>query len=229
MRRIAIAAVLGTLVAWPATLPADQTTSGAVIQSTEVLQSPRGVHIVYAARAADGLPAPPFLNRLVIDFPPGGGLHTARFPRCWIARLQAKGPSACAPRSRIGSGAIVGKSELYPKGVDSTVRIFNGVAIGSTRRVLLIHVRPELGPDLVLVGKWRGTAREGLRLELLYPTIRILAGVPPEPSPTRISLNFGPRAGEVRYLRAPCHGVYEATAYYGDGSVVTSADRSRRG
>jgi hypothetical protein len=226
MRRIAMAVVLGALVAWPATLPADDTTSGPVIQSLEVVSNPTGGDITFRVRRADGT-APPLLTRLVLDLPRGTGLHAQRFPRCDLARIQAKGPSACTSGARVGTGALVARSDIVPKRVGSEATLFNGEGLESARRVLLMHVRPELGPTFVLVGKWRGSSRAGLRLDLAYPTIRILAGIPPEPSPSRISLSFGARRGDSSYLRAPCRGVYGATAYYVDGSVVKSSDRAR--
>jgi hypothetical protein len=224
MRGIAMVVVLGAVVVWPAALPADQTTSGEVVQSTEVVGDPSGTDVTFRVRRADGA-VPPLLTRLVFKLPRGARLHTAVFPRCGLARIQAKGPSACASRARVGTGEVVARSELFPAAVGSKATLFNGGRFESARRVLLIHVQPERGPSFVLVGKWKGSARDGLRLDLAYPTVRILAG-PPEPAPSRISLTFGARRGRVSYLQVRCHGVYETTGHYADGSVITSSDRA---
>jgi hypothetical protein len=163
----------------------------------------------------------------VLDFPRDTTLHSRLFPRCGLARLEAKGPSGCPPRARVGSGVIVAMSPLEPKRVDATVTAFNGVSPnGRFRRALLVHVRPEVGPQFVLVAAWKGNARN-LRLDLAWPPpIEILAGVPPDPAPTRISLSLDAKRGTATYIAARCRGEHQATGHYADGSVVTSTARS---
>jgi hypothetical protein len=228
MRRIAMAVVLGALVVWPATLPADDTTSGAVIQSTEVFHSPRGVHILYAARSADNAPVTPLLNRLVLEFPPGVRLNKERFPSCDVAELQANGPAGCRPRARVGSGSVRGYlSSLFPPEIGGTLTIFNGpTSRDPYRRLLLIHVRPKLGPAFVMVGKWNGNRREGMRVDFGFPiTIPEIE----QPSLNRFLFRFSARRGRHLFLRVPCPATFKTTAYYATGAVVTSSDRARCG
>jgi hypothetical protein len=219
--------VAAAIVVWPGALGADETTSAGLVQSTEVVGGPHGVAITQKVRRADGqLPAA--LSELEITFPMGTRLNTGSFPRCSLAKLQTKGLSGCVPGSRIGSGIVRAQVPFrFPHEFAGTVRIFNGTGIArfAARRSLLVHVRMQAGPDLVFVGRWTGTTRDGRQL-----LVRLPRGANPLVQPdsfVRLSFRLRARRGDVSFLRAPCPRRYEATAHYGDGSVVTTSDRAR--
>jgi len=226
VRKLAVILAFAGLAVWPGVPAAHDTLSAGLIQSTEVTAQRHGVDLLFAVRRVDG-GVPPSLTRLVVEFPPRTALHARRFPRCGLARLQAKGPAGCPPRARVGSDAIVAQSPIEPKRVEETLTEFNGVPPnGRPRRVLLLHVRPEVGPRFVLVAAWKGSAH-GLRLDLAWPPpIRVLAGVPPDPAPTRMSLVLDARRGSTSYVTSGCDRVYKATSYFRDGSSLTSSAHS---
>jgi hypothetical protein len=228
MRTIAVIVFVAALAAWPSAPAADETTSGNLVQSTEVVGERHGIDITQRVRRVDaGLP--PGLNQVEIAFPPRTRLNTGAFPRCSIATLQAKGPSACAPGARVGSGIARAQVPFrFPHEFHASLRIFNGTrAKLSNRRQLLAHVRPQAGPQWVLVGRWSGSPRTGLRLTLSPPPVAIPEAVPD--SLVRLVLRIGARRGGASFLRAPCPATYGVTARYFDGSVVTSSDRARCG
>jgi hypothetical protein len=225
MRRLVLAAVLTALVAWPAALGAKETTSGVLVQSTDVVDDRDSVEVTVRVRRADGqLPSP--WTRLELAFPPGTRLNAAAFPKCSLAVLQAKGPGGCAPASRVGTG--ISRAQVpfrFPHEFAAALRAFNGTrAQRSHKRQLLVYVRPQAGPSWVLVGTWEGSRRSGLRVQFAVPLTY------PEYVPealVRLVLDIGARRGGASFLRAPCPATYEATASYIDGSVVTSSDRAR--
>ena len=202
------------------------TTSGNLVQSTEVRSSRHGVEITQRVRRADGQ-LPPGLTRVEFAFPPGTRLNAAAFPRCSSATLQAKGPSACTPRARVGSGLVRAQLPFrFPHEFSGTLRIFNGTRPKHTNgRQLLAVVRPEAGPPFVLVGLWSGSRRGGLRLTLTPPSEAIPGRTPD--ALVRLVLRIGARRGGASFLRVPCPGTYRETARYFDGTVVTSTDRAR--
>jgi len=220
-----IAAIVVPLLAWPSTLGADATTSGNLVQSTEVTSGRDGVGITHRVRRSDGQ-LPPAVTELRIDFPPGTRLNTEAFPHCVLATLQAKGPGACAPGSRVGSGTAGAQVPFrFPHVFKGSVRLFNGAPTERSKRNMFVFIRPQAGPHVVHVGRWSGDRRTGWRLVIELATIAYPEAVPD--SLVRLSLEIGARRGGFSYLRAPCPGTYRATGRYHDGNVVKSTDRAR--
>jgi hypothetical protein len=223
MRRLIPIAALTAFLVWPGVPGADQTTSAGLVQSTEVSGQRESLDITQTVRRVDGQLPPP-LTELELSFPPGTRLNAARFPRCGLAKLQARGPAGCVRRARVGSGIVrIQVPFRFPHQFAGTLRLFNGKA--GDERMLLLYMRPQAGPSSVLVGRWSGSRQAGLRSKIRVPQIAIPEAVPD--SIVRLSFRIGARRGEASFLRAPCSRRYRATARYLDGSVVTSSDRAR--
>ena len=208
--------------------PADQRTAPTgLVQSFDVFRQRHRVDFGFSVRRTDaGLPAP--LNRLVVGFPPGTRFDPWRFPECRLGRLLTRGASGCPRASRVGSGTSIGSDpSLFPQTVDAQVKVFNGErrssGLSRARRQLLIFIAPAKGPSFVLPGRWKGSRRKGLRLELAVPPTAI--EFPPPSSLTGLSFHIGKRDRGASFLRAPCPSTWNATGNYGDGSVVTTPDR----
>lgn len=220
MRRIALIGLLAALGAWPGASQADRVTRGTVIQATDVVASEQRLLLVHSVRRTNTL-LPPYLVRLELRFPPGTQVHTGGLPRCDLAALQAKGTSACPGKTRVGSASITGRTSLDPGGVGAKAAMFNGERIGS-RRTMLMFVDPELGPSFVAIGKLYRSRRAGVRMELDFPTIKTLLGLPDE-ALSDFALRF-----DTDFVRAPCPGRYRVTSHFLDGEPsLTSSDRAR--
>jgi hypothetical protein len=195
-----------------------------LIQVTDVVAQQRGVHIIHSVRQTDTL-LPPNVTRLELGFPSGTRIHPARFPRCGMARLQAKGPAGCPSRARIGSGSIVGRTGLHPGGVGARVAIVKGEAIDS-RPTVLLYIRPQLGPSFVSFGFLPRGQGSSTRIDLRFPPpIRTLAGGYPDPSLSDFSLRFN-----RDFLSAPCRSIYRVTSHFSPpAGTLTSSDRARCG
>jgi hypothetical protein len=219
MRRIALIVVLVALVSWPASAPGDRVTRGTVIQATDASVSERTVLLVHSVRRTNTL-LPPYLVRLEISVPSRTRIHTSGLPRCGLAGLQARGVAACPRRARIGSASMVGRSFL-DSNIGSKVTMFNGERIGS-RRTILMFVDPEVGPSFVAIGKLYGRQGAGVRLDLEFPTIKILAGTGPDAIMSDFALRF-----DSAFLSAPCPARYRVTSHFFYGESLTSSDRAR--
>ena len=176
MKHLAVIVVVAGLAVSPASPRADKTTSAGLVQSTEVVGDRDRLDITQQVRRADGQ-RPPGLTRLAITFPPGTRLNAARFPRCSLAKLQAKGPSACRAGSRIGFGIVhVQVPFRFPHEFTGALRVFNGTGVARFEQSLLLYVRPqEAGPSLVIPGRWTGSTRAGRQLELQMSHISLMA------------------------------------------------------
>lgn len=190
-----------------------------MIQSTDVVVSEQRLLLVHSVRRTNTL-LPPYLVRLEIRFPPGSHVRTARLPRCDIARLQAQGTGACPRRARVGSASVVGRS-VFDSLIGSKVTMFHGERVGG-RRTVLMYVDPQKGPTFVGIGKLYGSRRSGVRLDLAFPSIKILAGTGPDAVMSDLALRF-----ESGFLSAPCPAIYRVTShfFYGEPSL-TSSDRA---
>jgi hypothetical protein len=211
--------ILLTALAAAATANGERVTRGTVIQSTDVLASERNLLLIHSVRRTDTL-LPPYVVRLAIQFPRGTHVRSGRFPRCDLATLQAKGVGACPRRARIGSASMVGRSFL-DSNIGSKVTMFNGERIGS-RRTILMFVDPEVGPSFVAIGKLYGRQGAGVRLDLEFPTIKILAGTGPDAIMSDFALRF-----DSAFLSAPCPARYRVTSHFFYGESLTSSDRAR--
>jgi hypothetical protein len=218
LRRIVVIVALAGFAVWPVALHAERITRGPLIQVTDVVATPDTIHVVHSVRRTNTL-LPPALPRLELQFPPGARVHRAGVPRCGLAELQAKGPTACPRGGRVGSGSIVGRTDLYPEGVDSRVTIFNGEVLNS-RRTLLMFVRPKLGPSFVAVARLLGGREVGIRIDLVFPPFKHFESEPD------VSLSDFFFRFERAFVRASCPATYRVTSHFFDGAL-TSSDRAR--
>ena len=69
---------------------------------------------------------PPIMNRIVIRLNEGGKYNSSKFPRCQLAKLQARGPNGCPSKSKIGSGTGVGYAKpVVTDPLNAKLTIFN--------------------------------------------------------------------------------------------------------
>jgi hypothetical protein len=121
-------------------------------------------------------PQPPIMNRIVMKLP-NGKFNAKRFPRCKLAKLQARGPRGCPRRSKIGTGTGIGMARpVVTDPVNGRLTIFNGARIGG-RDTILVYVFPDLGPTFVSVGKVK-KKRNGYTLDFNIPPIKTLPSAP---------------------------------------------------
>jgi hypothetical protein len=96
---------------------------------------------------------PPIMNRVLIKLNKGGKYNSNKFPRCKLAALQARGPSGCPSKSRIGSGTGVGAAKpIVTDPVNGKLTLFNGAKTGG-KDTVFVYVFPDLGPTFVTVCK----------------------------------------------------------------------------
>ena len=108
---------------------------------------------VQIASSEPGQPQPPIMNRIVIKFNKGGKYNNAKFPRCNLASLQARGPNACPSGSKIGTGNGVGRAlPVVEDPVAAKLTLFNGSKVGG-KDTVFVYVFPDLGPTFVTVCK----------------------------------------------------------------------------
>jgi hypothetical protein len=182
--------------------------------------SKQRVLLVHSVRRTNTL-LPPYLVRLEVRFPPGSQAHTSRFARCDLAALQAKGVTACPRSARVGSATAIGRSFL-DSNIGSKVTMFSGERIRS-RPTILMYVAPEKGPTFVAIGSLSGSRRSGVRLDLAFPTIKILAGTGPDAVISDFALRF-----DTGFISAPCPARYRVTSHFFDAEPsLTSSDRAR--
>jgi hypothetical protein len=126
---------------------------------------------VQLASSEPGQPQPPIMNRIVIKFNKGGKYNFAKFPRCKLASLQAKGPNGCPSGSKIGSGTGVGRAlPVVEDPVNAKLGLFNGSKV----------VFPDLGPTFVTVCKISLKAQGSFdyTLDCSIPPIKTLPSAP---------------------------------------------------
>jgi hypothetical protein len=113
---------------------------------------PTGLNVDFTV-TEPGQPQPPILNRVVIKLNKGGKYNSSKFPRCNLATLQAKGPTGCPGKSKIGSGTGVGRAlPVVEDPVNGKLTLFNGSKVGG-KDAVLVYVFPDLGPTFVVVCK----------------------------------------------------------------------------
>jgi hypothetical protein len=115
-------------------------------------------------------PQPPVMNRVQIKFPVGGKWNGAKFPKCKLAVLQARGPSGCPAGSKYGSGTGSGYARpVVGDIVRAKLTVFNGGG-----KEIYVYVFPDLGPTFVTVCKIVG----GYNLDCNIPPIKTLPSAP---------------------------------------------------
>ena len=94
---------------------------------------------------------PPPQNRQVIRLQKGGKFGGKYFARCKLAALQAKGPSACPSKSKIGTGVGTGSAKPILDSVSAKLTLFNGEKKGG-KDTVYVFTLPDVGPTFVVVG-----------------------------------------------------------------------------
>ena len=175
-----------------------------------------------------GQPQPPILNRVVIKLQKGGKYNSSKFPRCNLATLQAKGPTGCPGKSKIGTGTGIGRAlPVVEDPVNGKLTVFNGARQGG-KDTVLVYVFPDLGPTFVSVGK---VIRSGSRytLDFNVPPIKTLPNAP-DASVTSVKTKTPVkriRKGSRKYylIIAPrrCSGTWKGsgTFYFATGETKT--------
>lgn len=176
-------------------------------------------------------PQPPIMNRIVLKLPQGQ-YNARRFPRCRLARLQARGPKGCPRKSKIGSGRGTGMARpVVMEPVNGKLTIFNGQRMGG-RDTILVYVFPDLGPTFVSVGKVKRT-RSGYTLDFTVPPIKTLPSAPDasvvsvhtKTPKKRITKRKGKRKKKYYLIVTPrkCKGKWKGsgTFYFATGETQT--------
>ena len=140
---------------------------------------PAGLNVKFEATdpAAE---QPPIMNRIVIKLNEGGKYNSNKFPRCTLAKLQARGPNGCPSGSKIGSGRGVGYAKpVVTDPVNAKLTLFNGAKVGG-KDTVLVYVFPDLGPTFVSVGKVSKKRSGGFdyNLDFNIPPIKTLPSAP---------------------------------------------------
>jgi hypothetical protein len=170
---------------------------------------------------------PPIMNRIVIKLP-GGTYNASKFPRCKLAVLQARGPTACPSKSKIGSGTGIGLARpVVEDPVNGKLTIFNGDKQGG-RDTVLVFVFPDLGPTFVSVGK---VIKKGGKytLDFTVPAIKTLPNAPDasvtsvKTNTPRKSIKKGKRKHYLIIAPRTCKGTWKASAtfYFATGETKT--------
>jgi hypothetical protein len=89
------------------------------------------------------------------------------FARCKLAVLQARGPSGCPPKSKIGSGTGVGSAKPIVDSVKAKLTLFNGEKKGG-KDTVYVFTLPDIGPTFVVVGTISKINKGGLGYELKF-------------------------------------------------------------
>ncbi|HZO61149.1 MAG TPA: hypothetical protein VFB51_15795 [Solirubrobacterales bacterium] len=142
-------------------------------------KSPAGLNVRFEA-SDPAAEQPPIMNRIVIKLNEGGQYNSNKFPRCQLAKLQARGPNGCPSKSKIGSGRGVGYAKpVVTDPVNAKLTIFNGAKVGG-KDTILVYVFPDLGPTFVSVGKITKKRSGGFdyNLDFNIPPIKTLPSAP---------------------------------------------------
>jgi hypothetical protein len=177
-------------------------------------------------------PQPPIMNRIVIRLNAGGKYNSSKFPRCTLAKLQARGPNGCPSGSKIGSGRGVGYAKpVVTDPVNAKLTIFNGAKIGG-KDTILVYVFPDLGPTFVSVGKVSKKVAGGFdyNLDFNIPPIKTLPSAPDaatalvDTKTPRKTIKKGKRKFSLIVAPKKCSGTWKAEGqfFFADGSSVTT-------
>ena len=187
------------------------------------------VHIESTDPAAE---QPPIMNRIVIKLNEGGQYNSSKFPRCTLAKLQARGPNGCPSKSKIGSGRGVGYAKpVVTDPVNAKLTIFNGAKSGG-KDTILVYVFPDLGPTFVSVGKITKKRSGGFdyNLDFNIPPIKTLPSAPDAATalvdtktPVK-KIKKGRRSFSLIVAPKKCTGKWKAQGqfFFADGSSVTT-------
>jgi hypothetical protein len=187
------------------------------------------VKIVSSDPAAE---QPPIMNRILIKLNEGGKYNSSKFPRCTLAKLQARGPNGCPSGSKIGSGKGVGYAKpVVTDPVNAKLTIFNGAKSGG-KDTILVYVFPDLGPTFVSVGKITKKRSGGFdyNLDFNVPPIKTLPSAPDASVGTvdtktpKKTIKKGKRKFSLIIAPKKCKGTWKAEGqfFFADGTSVTT-------
>jgi hypothetical protein len=198
---------------------------------------PTGLYVNIASTDdTPGALQPPIMNRIVIKLP-GGKYNGNKFARCKLAVLQAKGPSGCSSKSKIGTGTGIGLARpVVEDPVNGKLTLFNGDKQGG-KDTVLVYVFPDLGPTFVSVGK---VSKSGGKytLDFNIPPIKTLPSAP-DASVTSVKtktpvkrIKKGKRKHYLIVAPKKCSGTWKATATFyfatGETKTVTSSQKCKK-
>ncbi len=180
---------------------------------------------------------PPIMNRIVIRLNEGGKYNANKFPRCALAKLQARGPKGCSSKSKIGSGRGVGYAKpVVTDPVNAKLTIFNGAKVGG-KDTILVYVFPDLGPTFVSVGKVTKKRSGGFdyNLDFNIPPIKTLPSAPDaatalvDTKTPKKTIKKGKRKYSLIVSPKKCKKTWKAEGqfYFADGSSVTTPFSSK--
>ena len=192
---------------------------------------PAGLNVKFESTdpAAD---QPPIMNRVLIRLNEGGKYNSSKFPRCTLAKLQARGPNGCPSGSKIGSGRGVGYAKpVVTDPVNAKLTIFNGAKVGG-KDTILVYVFPDLGPTFVSVGKVSKKKAGGFdyNLDFNIPPIKTLPSAPDastalvETKTPRKTIKKGKRKFSLIVAPKKCNKTWKAEGqfFFADGTSVTT-------
>jgi hypothetical protein len=140
---------------------------------------PAGLNVRFEA-SDPAAEQPPIMNRIVIKLNEGGKYNSSKFPRCNLATLQAKGPTGCSSKSKIGTGTGIGRAlPVVEDPVNGKLTLFNGSKVGG-KDTVFVYVFPDLGPTFVTVCKvsLKPSGSFDYTLDCSIPPIKTLPSAP---------------------------------------------------
>jgi hypothetical protein len=179
-----------------------------------------------------GQPQPPILNRVVIKLQKGGKYNSSKYPRCKLATLQAKGPTACPGKSKIGTGTGIGRAlPVVEDPVNGKLTLFNGSKVGG-KDTVFVYVFPDLGPTFVVVCKItkKVSGNFDYTLDCSIPPIKTLPSAPDasvvetKTTTKRASIKKGKRKYPLIVAPKKCSGTWKAEAqfFFATGETATT-------
>jgi hypothetical protein len=167
---------------------------------------------------------PPPQKTQILRVAKGAQFNGKYFARCKLAALQARGPSACPPKSKIGTGVGTGSAKPILDSVSAKLTLFNGEKKGG-KDTIYVFTLPDVGPTVVVVGTVAKINKGKLGYELTFG-IDPIKTLPNAPDAAIISVKTNSpiksvkKGGKKRYLIvAPktCKGKW---AYQGEFQFV---------
>ncbi len=197
---------------------------------------PAGLNVKFESTdpAAD---QPPVMNRVLIRLNEGGQYNSSKFPRCTLAKLQAKGPKGCPSGSKIGTGRGVGYAKpVVTDPVNAKLTLFNGSKVGG-KDTVLVYVFPDLGPTFVSVGKMTKKKSGGFdyNLDFNIPPIKTLPSAPDaatalvDTKTPKKTIKKGKKKFSLIIAPKKCKGTWKAEGqfFFVDGTSVTTPFSSK--
>jgi len=182
---------------------------------------PTGLKVDFTV-SEPGQPQPPILNRVVIKLQKGGKYNSSKFPRCKLPTLQAKGPTACPSRSKIGTGTGIGRAlPVVEDPVNGKLTLFNGSKVGG-KDAVFVYVFPDLGPTFVVVCKISKKVQGNFdyTLDCSIPPIKTLPSAPDasvvetKTNTQRKTIKKGKRKFALIVAPKKCTGTWKAEAQF---------------